>query len=98
MLARVVSSRTIRYRAGASASVTGTARAALTAILSENQYDPPTMARPRNSPSTRPGPLKIAPPISMKKPPSAARRTYVLIVFLLIWHHLPDQPVPPAGS
>ena len=80
--ASAVSSRTMRYSSGISASVTGCARAALMAMVSENQYEPPTTTRPRTRPMIRP-PWPQNEPMNRKRPPRAASRVKVLSVFFM---------------
>src|SRR5712691_1290423 len=77
---RSASSRTIAYTRGASCSLTGLARLAATAILSLNQYEPPTRTRAMTSPIMSPTWPKIA-PMPMMRPPKAANRTTVFTVF-----------------
>jgi hypothetical protein len=64
--------------------VTGTARAALIAIVSLNQYDPPTNSRPMTRPMIRPPCPKKA-PMPMNRAPMAASRTAVLTVFFMLF-------------
>src|SRR5437868_15530144 len=88
---RWVRSRTIAYSWGASVSETGTAPAARTAILSENQYEPPTKTSPRTSPMMKP-PWPKNEPTPMKSAASAVSSTTVLTLFLNIC------VLPPVGE
>src|SRR5438445_4353287 len=63
------------------------------ASVSENQYDPPQKTRPTIRPIVRPEvPPKMA-PTPMNRAPRAARRTNVLMVFLLM-----SLPATPDGE
>ena len=82
--ARVANSFTIPKKRGASSSVTMRALALFRASLSLNQYEPPTMTKAMRRPKVRE--LELPPPktpaMVTMRPPSPARRTDVLMVFL----------------
>ena len=65
----------VRWYSGYSSGVAGTARADEIAILSLNQYDPPTSTSPIPKPIGAP---PNAPPTTTQRPPSKAKRIKVL--------------------
>ena len=69
---------------GVRVSLTGFARAEATASLSLNQYEPPTEREPDHEADDQARLPEEATRSSMNNPPNAARRTNVLIVFLLM--------------
>jgi hypothetical protein len=84
MFARAVRSSIISKYCGSCSRETGTARADLMASLSLNQYEPPTITRPRIRPMARPPEPPSTPPATMTRPPIAARRVKVFAVLIMI--------------
>ena|SRR5207249_6298189 len=79
-----VSSRTMRYSSGYSASVTGLDLVVAMAILSEYQYIAKLKTRAMARATTAPFDPPIRPPIRTKSPPRAAIRIQVLTLFTCV--------------
>src|SRR5207249_2151379 len=78
------SSRTIRYSAGYSASVTGLDLVVAMAILSEYQYMAKLKMKAMPNATMTPFEPPINPPISTNSPPRAAIRIQVFALFTLV--------------